>query len=110
MVTEIGKHGQEAVPAAPSTGVNARTGDGPADVLEGATVVVDVSNSPSFADDPVLEFFRTSTANLLAYSAKAGVGHHVCRRVTQVAAADAATHRDQGVDVVHGDRQATSAP
>jgi uncharacterized protein YbjT (DUF2867 family) len=71
----------EAVPAAPNTGVNTLTGQGLAEVLEGAQVVVDVSNSPSFADDQVLEFFRTSTTNLLDYSAKAGVGHYVALSV-----------------------------
>src|ERR1700755_1538382 len=75
VVAKLGEHGHEAVPAAPNTGVNTLTGEGLAEVLEGAAVVVDVSNSPSFADGPVMEFFRTSTANLLEYSAKAGIGH-----------------------------------
>ena len=74
LVAELREHGYEAVPAAPTTGVNTLTGEGLADVLEGASVVVDVSNSPSFADDAVMEFFRTSTTKLLEYSAKAGVG------------------------------------
>ncbi|MCO1659915.1 SDR family oxidoreductase [Pseudonocardia humida] len=81
LVAKLGEHGHEAVPAAPNTGVNTLTGEGLAEVLEGAAVVVDVSNSPSFADDPVMEFFRTSTTNLLEYSAKAGVGHHVALSV-----------------------------
>jgi uncharacterized protein YbjT (DUF2867 family) len=81
LVSKLGEHGHEAVPAAPNTGVNTLTGEGLADVLEGAAVVVDVSNSPSFADDAVLEFFRTSTTNLLEYSAKAGVGHYVALSV-----------------------------
>jgi len=81
LVAKLGAHGHEAVPAAPNTGVNTLTGEGLAEVLEGAAVVVDVSNSPSFADDPVLEFFRTSTTNLLEYSAKAGVGHYVALSV-----------------------------
>jgi uncharacterized protein YbjT (DUF2867 family) len=81
LVATLREHGHEAVPAAPNTGVNALTGDGLAEVLEGAAVVVDVSNSPSFADDAVLEFFRTSTTNLLEYSANAGVGHHVALSV-----------------------------
>jgi uncharacterized protein YbjT (DUF2867 family) len=81
LVAKLGEHGHEAVPAAPNTGVNTLTGEGLAEVLEGAAVVVDVSNSPSFADDPVMEFFRTSTTNLLEYSAKAGVGHYVALSV-----------------------------
>jgi len=81
LVTTLGEHGHEAVPAAPNTGVNTLTGEGLAEVLEGAAVVVDVSNSPSFADDPVMEFFRTSTTNLLEHSAKAGVGHYVALSV-----------------------------
>jgi uncharacterized protein YbjT (DUF2867 family) len=81
LVTKLGEHGHEALPAAPSTGVNTLTGEGLAEVLEGAAVVVDVSNSPSFADDPVMEFFRTSTTNLLRYAGKAGVGHYVALSV-----------------------------
>src|SRR3954469_6917938 len=81
VVVELGEHGHEAVPASPNTGVNTLTGEGLAKVLEGAAVVVDVSNSPSFADEPVMEFFRPSTTNLLAYSAKAGVGHYVALSV-----------------------------
>jgi uncharacterized protein YbjT (DUF2867 family) len=71
------KLGHEAVPASPSTGVNALTGEGLAGALAGAQVVVDVSNSPSFADDAVKAFFETSTRNLLAAEAAAGVKHHV---------------------------------
>ena len=81
LVAKLGEHGHDAVPAAPNTGVNTLTGEGLAEVLDGAAVVVDVSNSPSFADDAVLEFFRTSTTNLLEYSAKAGVGHYVALSV-----------------------------
>jgi uncharacterized protein YbjT (DUF2867 family) len=81
LVAELGEHGHEAVAAAPNTGVNTLTGEGLADVLDGAAVVVDVSNSPSFADDAVLEFFRTSTTNLLEYAEKAGVGHYVALSV-----------------------------
>jgi uncharacterized protein YbjT (DUF2867 family) len=81
LVAVLSEHGHEAVPAAPSTGVNTLTGEGLTEVLDGAAVVVDVSNSPSFADEPVMEFFRTSTTNLLAYSAKAGVGHYVALSV-----------------------------
>lgn len=74
-------HGHEAVAAAPSTGVNTLTGEGLAEVLAGASVVVDVSNSPSFEDGPVLDFFVTSTRNLLAAEAATGVGHHVALSV-----------------------------
>jgi uncharacterized protein YbjT (DUF2867 family) len=81
LVAKLGEHGHEAVPAAPNTGVNTLTGEGLAEVLDGAAVVVDVSNSPSFADGPVMEFFRTSTTNLLEYSAKAEVGHYVALSV-----------------------------
>jgi uncharacterized protein YbjT (DUF2867 family) len=69
--------GHEAVPAAPNTGVNTITGQGLAEVLAGADVVVDVSNSPSFEDDAVMEFFQTSTRNVLRAEAAAGVHHHV---------------------------------
>jgi uncharacterized protein YbjT (DUF2867 family) len=75
------EHGHDAFAAAPSTGVNTITGEGLAEVLAGADVVVDVSNSPSFEDEPAMEFFRTATTNLLEYSAKAGVGHHVALSV-----------------------------
>ena len=69
--------GHQAVPASPGSGVNTLTGEGLADALDGANVVIDVSNSPSFEDAAVLKFFETSTANLLAAEARAGVGHHV---------------------------------
>ena len=81
LVARLGEHGHEAVPAALDTGVNTLTGEGLAEVLEEAAVVVDVSNSPSFADEPVMAFFRTSTTNLLEYSAKANVGHYVALSV-----------------------------
>ena len=81
VVAKLGEHGHEAVPAAPNTGVNTLTGEGLAEVLAGASVVIDVSNSPSFEDAAVLEFFRTSTGNLLAAEEKAGVGHHVALSV-----------------------------
>ncbi|GGT33307.1 SDR family oxidoreductase [Streptomyces chromofuscus] len=77
VVGKLREHGHEAVPAAPNTGVNTLTGEGLSDVLKGASVVVDVSNSPSFEPDAVMEFFRTSTTNLLAAEAEAGVTHHV---------------------------------
>lgn len=81
LVNQLRKHGDEAVAAAPSTGVNTLTGEGLAEVLKGASVVVDVSNSPSWEDDAVLKFFETSTRNLLSYEADAGVGHHVALSV-----------------------------
>ncbi|GAA5165016.1 SDR family oxidoreductase [Pseudonocardia eucalypti] len=81
LVAWLRERGHEAVPAAPNTGVNTLTGEGLAEALEGAAVVVDVSNSPDFADGPVMEFFRTSTTNLLDHSAKAGVGHYVALSV-----------------------------
>ncbi len=71
----------DAVPASPDTGVNTLTGAGLAEVLTGATAVVDVSNSPSFDDDAVLHFFETSTSNLLAAEHAAGVSHHVALSV-----------------------------
>ncbi|MGK5740236.1 SDR family oxidoreductase [Micromonospora sp. URMC 103] len=77
LVRKLGEQGHEAVPASPNTGVDTLTGEGLAEVLVGADVVVDVSNSPSWEDDAVMEFFGTSTRNLLAAEAEAGVGHHV---------------------------------
>lgn len=77
VVSKLNEHGFAAVPASPDSGVNTLTGAGLAEVLEGASVVVDVSNSPSFDDAAVMEFFETSTRNLLQYEAAAGVGHHV---------------------------------
>ncbi len=81
LVTNLSALGHEAVAAAPNTGVNTLTGEGLAEVLQGAQVVVDVSNSPSFEDAAVLNFFQTSTRNLLSYEAAAGVGHHVALSV-----------------------------
>jgi uncharacterized protein YbjT (DUF2867 family) len=81
LVTRLGEHGHEAVAASPDTGVNTLTGEGLADVLTGASVVVDVSNAPAWEDAAVLEFFDTSTRNLLAADAAAGVGHHVALSV-----------------------------
>ncbi|MER7893786.1 SDR family oxidoreductase [Micromonospora sp. NPDC094482] len=77
VVAKLGEHGHEAVPAAPNTGVNTLTGEGLAEALAGASVVVDVSNAPSWEDTAVMEFFTTSTGNLLAAEAAAGVSHHV---------------------------------
>jgi uncharacterized protein YbjT (DUF2867 family) len=81
LVTKLAEHGHEAVSASPASGVNTLTGEGLAEVLVGASVVVDVSNSPSFEDAAVLEFFDTSTRNLLAAEAGAGVVHHVALSV-----------------------------
>ncbi|WP_438853995.1 SDR family oxidoreductase [Agromyces sp. M3QZ16-3] len=77
VVELLTEHGHEAVPASPNSGVNTLSGDGVADALRGADVVVDVTNSPSFADDDVMAFFTTSTRNLLDAQREAGVGHHV---------------------------------
>ncbi len=81
LVAKLTERGHEAIAASPNTGVNTLTGEGLAEVLQGASVVVDVSNSPSFEDNAVMEFFRTSTSNLLAAEAAAGVGHHVALSV-----------------------------
>ena len=77
VVADLTAQGFEAVPAAPNTGVNTITGDGLAEVLEGAATVVDVSNSPSFEESAVMDFFTKSTGNLLKYEETAGVKHHV---------------------------------
>ncbi|MGH3705013.1 MAG: SDR family oxidoreductase [Agromyces sp.] len=77
VVEHLIEHGHEAIPASPNSGVNTITGEGLAEVLVGADVVVDVSNSPSFADDDVLAFFTTSTSNLLRAEREAGATHHV---------------------------------
>jgi len=77
VVSKLREQGHDAVPASPDTGVNTITGAGLPEVLVGASVVVDVSNSPSFEDAAVLTFFEASTRNLLAAEAKAGVRHHV---------------------------------
>ena len=81
LVKKLREHGHEAVAAAPNTGVNTLTGEGLAEVLKGATVVVDVSNSPDWDDAAVLKFFETSTRNLLTSEAAAGVRHHVALSV-----------------------------
>src|SRR5438045_8608405 len=81
LVNKLREQGHEALPAAPNTGVNTLTGEGLAEVLKGASVVVDVSNSPSWEDSAVLNFFETSTRNLIAHEAAAGVAHHVALSV-----------------------------
>ncbi|TAM65460.1 SDR family oxidoreductase [Mycobacterium sp.] len=77
VVALLTEQGHEAVPASPSTGVNAVTGEGLAAAVAGVHTVVDVSNSPSWTDDEVLNFFTTSTRNLLEAERAAGVQHHV---------------------------------
>lgn len=81
LVTKLIEHGHEAVAASPNTGVNSITGEGLAEAMKGASVVVDVTNSPVWEDAAVLNFFETSTRNLLAAEAVAGVGHHVALSV-----------------------------
>lgn len=81
LVTTLREHGHEAVAASPNSGVNTLTGEGLAEVLQGAQAVVDVSNSPSFEEAAVMDFFQTSTRNLLSYEASAGVRHHVALSV-----------------------------
>src|SRR5687767_12916906 len=81
LIPRLRERGHEAVAASPASGVNTLTGEGLAEVLTGAQVVVDVSNSPSFEDKPVMEFFETSGRNILAAEAAAGVGHHVALSV-----------------------------
>jgi uncharacterized protein YbjT (DUF2867 family) len=77
LVARLREQGHDAVAAAPNTGVNTLTGEGLADALRGAAVVVDVSNSPSFEERAVMAFFTDSTRNLLKYAAAAGVRHYV---------------------------------
>lgn len=81
LVGKLNEYGHEAVAASPNTGVNTLTGEGLAEALQGASVVVDVSNSPSWGDEDVMNFFRTSTTNLLKAEADAGVQHHVALSV-----------------------------
>src|SRR5918995_3075618 len=81
LATKLQSAGHHVVAASPSSGVNSLTGEGLEEALTGADVVVDVTNSPSFEDNAVMDFFRTSTANLLAAEEAAGVGHHVAMSV-----------------------------
>ena len=81
LVAKLREHGHEAIPASPNTGVNTITGEGLAETLKGAAVVVDVSNSPSWEDAAVMKFFETSTRNLLTQETAAGVRHHVALSV-----------------------------
>ena len=81
LVNKLREKGHEAVAASPDSGVNTLTCEGLANALKGASVVVDVSNAPSWEDAAVTNFFETSTRNLLANEAAAGVGHHVALSV-----------------------------
>ncbi|WP_435008989.1 SDR family oxidoreductase [Tundrisphaera lichenicola] len=81
VVSELRRRGHEVVAASPSSGVNSLTGEGLAEAVAGASVVVDVTNAPSWEDSAVKEFFETSTRNLLAAESAAGVGHHVALSV-----------------------------
>ena len=81
LVNKLRQHGHEVLAAAPASGVNTITGEGLAEALAGAQVVVDVANAPSWEDNAVLEFFETSGRNLLAAEAAAGIGHHVALSV-----------------------------
>ncbi|MGB3307438.1 MAG: SDR family oxidoreductase [Thermomicrobiales bacterium] len=84
VVAKLRARGHEVVPASPRLGINSVTGEGLADALAAAAVLVDVSNSPSFEESAVLEFFQTSTRNLLAAEAAAGVGHHVALSIVGI--------------------------
>lgn len=81
LVNNLRQLGHQVVAASPRSGINTITGEGLANALTGAQVVVDVANSPSFEDEAVLEFFETSGRNLLAAEATAGVRHHVALSV-----------------------------
>jgi uncharacterized protein YbjT (DUF2867 family) len=81
LASKLQSGGHDVVAASPSTGVNSLTGEGLDEVLAGANVVVDVTNSPSFEDNAVLDFFRRSTGHLLSAAATAGVSHYVALSV-----------------------------
>ncbi len=81
VVTRLNQDGHEAIPASPASGVNTLTGAGVDEVLAGAQVVVDVTNSPSFEEQAVLDFFTTSTNRLIDAATRAGVGHYVALSV-----------------------------
>ena len=81
LVAKLHEDGHDAVPASPASGVNTITGEGLPEVLRDASSVVDVSNAPDWEDDAVMRFFQTSSRNLLAAEADAGVGHHVALSV-----------------------------
>jgi uncharacterized protein YbjT (DUF2867 family) len=81
VVEKLTAHGHEAIAASPNSGVNTLTGEGLAEVLAGADTVLDVSNSPSFADDDVMDFFTTATTNIVRAAKDAGIGHYVALSV-----------------------------
>jgi uncharacterized protein YbjT (DUF2867 family) len=81
LVNNLREKGHDPVPASPDTGVNTLTGEGLHEALQAAQVVVDVSNAPEWEDDAAMHFFQTSSRNLLAAEAAAGVGHHVALSV-----------------------------
>jgi uncharacterized protein YbjT (DUF2867 family) len=81
LVTKLREAGQDPLPASPASGVDTLTGEGLADALEDAEVVIDVSNAPDWGDAAVMDFFLTSSRNLLAAGATLGVGHHVALSV-----------------------------
>jgi uncharacterized protein YbjT (DUF2867 family) len=81
LVNALRRSGVDAVAASPNTGVNSVTGEGLREALQGAQVLVDVSNAPDWEDDAVMRFFQTSSRNLLAAEAAAGIGHHVALSV-----------------------------
>ena len=81
LVEKLREDGHDPLAASPDTGVNTLTGEGLAEALEGAEVVVDVANAPAWEDDAVMEFFQTSSSNVLAAETAAGVGHHVALSV-----------------------------
>lgn len=81
LVNKLREHGHEAIPASPNTGVNTLTGQGLVETLKDASVVVDVSNSPSFEETAAMDFFNTATRNLIQYGQAAGVQHYVALSV-----------------------------
>ena len=83
LVSLLRSEGHEVIAASPSLGINSITGEGLTEALIEAQVVVDVTNAPSWEDNAVLEFFETSTRNLLAAEEKTGVGHHVALSIVQ---------------------------
>jgi uncharacterized protein YbjT (DUF2867 family) len=84
VVEKLKQSGHEVIAAAPSTGVNTITGEGLKEATAGAQVVIDLANSPSFDDKAALEFFESSSRNLLAAEAAAGVGHHVALSIVAI--------------------------
>src|ERR1700761_3797284 len=81
VVNQLQNSGHEVIAASPNTGVNTLTGEGLDEALQGAHTVIDVSNSPSFDDEPVMHFFKTSNENLLPAEKRAGVQHHIALSV-----------------------------